>query len=140
MAPRSFCVDSSVAVPALLVQHDLHVPCRDIVARSPSIPAHALAETYSVLTRLPTALRLNPMIASDLVRGAFRDRVLTLDSKTQRTTASELAAAGVLGGAVFDGLVALAARAHGYRLFSRDHRAVATYERLGVDFELVSDN
>ena len=39
---------------------------------------------------------------------------------------------GVLGGASYDGLVALEAAAHGRALFTLDQRARATYRRLGM--------
>jgi len=43
-----------------------------------------------------------------------------------------LAGLGVAGGAVYDALVALAAAQHAAELATRDARAVATYELVGV--------
>ncbi|HMQ28096.1 MAG TPA: hypothetical protein PKA98_19055 [Acidimicrobiales bacterium] len=48
-----------------------------------------------------------------------------------------LYAAGISGGAVYDGLIALIVKDHGDRLTTFDQRAVRTYEALGVDFELI---
>src|SRR5262249_24558200 len=48
-----------------------------------------------------------------------------------------LAAAGVLGGASYDGLVALQATAHDQLLLTFDGRAQQTYQRLRVSFQLV---
>ena len=45
---------------------------------------------------------------------------------------STFAGAGITGGGVYDGLVALAARDHGLPLVTRDARAVPTYRALGV--------
>ncbi|MDQ3850552.1 MAG: hypothetical protein M3296_08065 [Actinomycetota bacterium] len=45
-----------------------------------------------------------------------------------------LAGAGVVGGASYDGLVALEAHAHGRTLLTLDQRAQSTYRRLGVAF------
>ncbi len=50
---------------------------------------------------------------------------------------AELSSAGIAGGAVYDALVGLSARAHRVRLFTRDRRAVSTYQLLGVDYELL---
>lgn len=45
--------------------------------------------------------------------------------------------AGIAGGAVYDGLVGLAAKAAGIPLVSCDRRAEPTYTKLGVDVRLV---
>jgi toxin FitB len=45
--------------------------------------------------------------------------------------------AGVVGGAVYDGLVGLAAREAGLPLLTCDARAVGTYRSLRVPFDLV---
>ena len=44
---------------------------------------------------------------------------------------------GVLGGAVYDGLVALSAAAHGATLLTLDRRALPTYRRCGVPHRLL---
>lgn len=44
---------------------------------------------------------------------------------------------GIVGGAVYDGLVALAAHAHDRILLTRDERAERTYRRLEIAHELV---
>jgi hypothetical protein len=43
----------------------------------------------------------------------------------------------IVGGAVYDALVALTAREAGAELLTLDERAVRTYELLGIDFQLV---
>lgn len=50
----------------------------------------------------------------------------------------ELAELGVSGGALYDGLVALAAREANKPLFTNDPRAVHTYDRCGVEYSLVA--
>jgi hypothetical protein len=45
---------------------------------------------------------------------------------------------GIAGGAVYDGLVALAAKEHGVALATRDARARGTYDALGVKVILVA--
>jgi hypothetical protein len=49
----------------------------------------------------------------------------------------ELSLAGVEGGSVYDGLIAIAARGGGLRLISLDRRAAATYTKVGVDHVLL---
>ncbi len=50
---------------------------------------------------------------------------------------ARLHAAGISGGAVYDGLIALIVKERGERLVTFDQRAVRTYEALGIDFELI---
>jgi hypothetical protein len=46
-------------------------------------------------------------------------------------------AAGLAGGAIYDGLVGAAAREHRVLLVSCDRRAEPTYRALGVTYELL---
>lgn len=46
-------------------------------------------------------------------------------------------AARLTGGAIYDALIAATANHAGATLLSRDRRAAATYEALGVEYELV---
>lgn len=48
-----------------------------------------------------------------------------------------LAQSGVFGGASYDGLVALEAKAHAHTLLTLDERAQTTYRRVGVEFIVV---
>ena len=61
-----------------------------------------------------------------------------MDSRAQSDLLRTLAAAGVLGGATYDGLVGLQAAAHGETLLTLDRRAEATYRRLGVAFAVIT--
>ncbi len=132
-------VDTSVAVPLLVETHRQHSTTLawSRAERTPlSLSGHALAETYSVLTRLPGDVRLAPADAARLI-GARFEEPLVLDAATALCLPDLLADAGVAGGAAYDGLVALAARAHGAPLATRDARAAATYARLGVEVRVV---
>jgi hypothetical protein len=101
-------------------------------------PAHVHIETYSVLTRLPTPHRLDGEVARQLLSVRFEATdLLAASAPLQRSLVEQLAAHGIEGGAVYDGLVALTAQQHGETLLTRDRRAVRIYEVLGVDFELV---
>ena len=130
-------VDTSVVVPALLTGHQSHDLARRFVdADAPSIAGHALVESFSVLTRLP-GLRLAAEDALRLLSSSFPD-VCALDEPKHHQVVRVLAEAGVEGGAVYDGLVGLAAKAAERELVTMDARASSTYRRLGVRFRLLT--
>lgn len=135
MTSSRLAVDTSVAVPLLVVSHSAH---RTVAAwasgRSLSLSGHALAETYSVLTRLPGDARVAPEDAVVLIDANFVETFVSSHDVASRVH-DELARCGVAGGAVYDALVALAAREHGAVLVTRDARARSTYEALGVAVE-----
>ena len=65
-------VDTSVAVPLLIQTHTAHAEVvRWWGGREIALSGHALAETYSVLTRLPGDLRLAPADAARLITERF---------------------------------------------------------------------
>ncbi|MDQ6642154.1 MAG: type II toxin-antitoxin system VapC family toxin [Actinomycetota bacterium] len=130
-------LDTSVAVPLLVQTHAWHVRVVTWWANRPvALCGHALAETYSVLTRLPGDVRLAPGDAARLMAARFSPPVL-LSAPRFADLAAELSRQGVAGGAVYDALVGLAAKQHGCVLATRDARARATYQALGVDVEIV---
>lgn len=130
-------VDTSVAIPLLVTSHVAHrsvsVALGDRVA---SLAGHALHETYAVLTRLPGDARVAPADAVRLLREGFGPAAV-LDARSVRSAPALLAAAGVAGGATYDGLVALAARSAGLPLATRDRRAQSTYRLLDVSVEML---
>jgi len=128
-------VDTSVAVPLLLTSHAAH---RSVVAaigdRAAALAGHALHETYAVLTRLPGDARVAPSDAVRLLRERF-ETAAVVDARSVRSAPAVFAAAGVAGGATYDGLVALAARSAGLPLATRDRRAQSTHRLLNVQVE-----
>lgn len=125
-------VDTSVAIPLLVASHEAHRAVAEWArGRVLSLSGHALAETYSVLTRLPGDARVAPADAVTLIDDNFAE-TLTLTEGDARGVHRELASRGIAGGAVYDGLVAMAARERGAVLVTRDARARSTYEALGV--------
>lgn len=131
-------IDTSVAVPLLVQTHAAHAAVvRWWHGRPVALSGHALPETYSVLTRLPGDLRLDPDDAARLLRERFAP-ALTLGSEPSRTIVDVLSEHQIAGGAVYDALVALAAIEHGIELATRDLRARTTYEALGVRVVLVT--
>jgi toxin FitB len=121
-----------VAIPLIVATHHEH---DRIVAwwegREVALSGHASVETYSVLTRLPGDLRLEPADAARLLAERFAPS-LSLAQKTTRRLADTLARLDISGGAVYDALVALAAVEHDAELATRDARARATYESVGA--------
>jgi len=125
-------LDTSVAVPLLVRTHEQHVAVtRWWNGRPVALSGHALAETYSVLTRLPADLRLAPADAARLLGARFA-RPLLLSADVSGRLPEVLRELGIAGGGVYDALVALAARDNGADLATRDLRAKATYEAVGV--------
>ncbi len=131
-------VDTSVAVPLLVRSHHHHA---DVVrwwaGQELALSGHALAETYSVLTRLPGDARLSAADAARLLDARFT-APLTLSGLPAQTVHATLSRLGIAGGAVYDGLVALAAKEHGVALATRDARARGTYDAVGVKVVLVA--
>ncbi|GAA3670048.1 PIN domain-containing protein [Microbacterium marinilacus] len=130
-------LDTSAAV--ALVQ-PTHVHHRDVLdhvrGRALGLAGHAAIETYSVLTRLPGAQRVSAAVAARMIEVNF-PRSHALSAAGGRRAPSRFAAAGIAGGAVYDGLVALAAEEARIALLTCDRRAVDTYARLGVDVTIV---
>ena len=130
-------VDTSVVVPALLTGHQAHDLARRFVdADAPSIAGHALVESFSVLTRLPGCAS-RPRMRGGCCLPHFRTSCAP-DEPNGHELVRVLAEAGVEGGAVYDGLVALAAKAAERELVTMDARASSTYRRLGVRFRLLT--
>lgn len=132
-------VDSSVAVAAILADHEAHERSSDALARSAVTIAHVASETYSVLTRLPAPARLDGATAAALVRARLPDELVSLDAASHWTTLETMASAHVSGGSTYDGLIALTARRHDLELLSRDFRAMRTYAALGARFRMLTE-
>lgn len=131
-------VDTSVAVPLLVRSHHDHTTVvRWWNGQEVTLSGHALAETYSVLTRLPGDARLAPADAARLLEARFSSP-LVLSSSQARKLPDTLSRLGIAGGAVYDALVALAAKEHGAALATRDARARGTYDAVGVMVIVVS--
>jgi toxin FitB len=125
-------VDTSVAVPLLVRSHHDHVAVvRWWNGQEVALSGHALAETYSVLTRLPGDARLAPADAARLLKARFSSPLL-LSTPRARKLPDTLSRLGIAGGAVYDALVALAAKDHEVALATRDARAQGTYDAVGV--------
>jgi predicted nucleic acid-binding protein len=133
--PASVLLDTSAAVALVVEDHEDHAAMLQAVrGRRLGLAGHAWFETYSVLTRLPGPRRRSPgdairILAHDFPASAF------LGEREAVALSRDLARLGVSGGAVYDALVAAAARHHGRPLVSGDARARPVYEALGVSIE-----
>lgn len=133
----TLAVDTSIAIPLIVRSHLAHTAVRRWWnGQEIALGGHALAETYSVLTRLPGDERLEPEDAARALSANFAPPLLLSDAQA-RVLPDTLSRLGIAGGAVYDALVALAAREHGATLATRDARARATYESVGVEVIVV---
>jgi predicted nucleic acid-binding protein len=125
-------VDSSVVVAAFASWHESHASARRAVDRRPRLVAHCALEAYSVLTRLPAPYRAPGELVVTFLDDRFPEEPLTLVPRALQQLAGELQRAGIVGGAVYDGLVAVTAAAHRATLLTLDRRAETTYRRCGL--------
>jgi predicted nucleic acid-binding protein len=132
--------DASVAVAAFASWHPDHQAARSALGDDARIVAHAALETYSVLTRLPERFRAAPDAVWPFLQRRFPDEFVSLSPSALRSALESLAQLGVVGGAVYDALIAVTARDHDAVLLSLDRRAAPTYERVGATVELLGDS
>src|SRR3954462_15728561 len=130
-------LDTSAAIALVVEDHEAHATALEAVrGRRLGLAGHAWFETYSVLTRLPGALRRSPVDVAAVLAHNFPGTVF-LDEEAAATLGGELPRLGISGGAVYDALVGRAARRHGLDVVSGDSRARAVYEALGVRVRVV---
>ena len=121
MSGELFALDTSCMVAAVCSWHARHAAAAGEIERRldrgerMAIAAHAIAETYAVLTRLPAPHRLAPADAWTLVRTNFVDQadLVTLDGPAHVAVLAQFAAAGIGGGRTYDGLIAACAGTSG---------------------------
>lgn len=137
-ANDAVALDTSVVIPFLMRSHPAHLATRRRLAgRSVVLTTHSLAESYSVLTRLPGDARSSPTDAAALLAANFPTTVAPTPEIAGRLP-DVLAPIGIAGGAVYDALVGLAAAAAGIGLVTRDARAIPTYSAVGARVEILS--
>jgi predicted nucleic acid-binding protein len=130
--------DTSVVIAALLSDHPAHEAATEALGACQTTIAHVAAETYSVLTRLPAPHRVDAHTAATALHERLPSTYLTLDAGGHAGAPRRLAAAGISGGATYDGLIAMTALEHELELLSRDRRAARTYRTLGARFQLLA--
>ena len=131
-------VDSSVIVAAFATWHEHHELARAAVERGVRVIDHCAVESYSVLTRLPPPHRAPPNVVQEFLRLQFPEVYLRLSAKAHRRFVLGLADKDIVGGAVYEALVAAtAADEHQAILLSCDRRALLTYERCGARYQFI---
>lgn len=131
-------VDTSVVVAAFASWHEGHEASVRVLDRQPRLPAHVLLESYSVLTRLPAPHRAPAGIVETFLTERFSADLLTLPAREVRALVGAAAASGMIGGAIYDALIAATAKHAGATLLTRDRRALVAYERIGIRYEMVA--
>jgi predicted nucleic acid-binding protein len=128
----SFFLDTSCIVAAVSLWHEHHAAAaaeieRRLAEREKMMTAaHALAESYSVLTRFPAPYRLSAADALALLEDNFirRGRVVALDVDGYLDLLRGAAAEGDAGGRIYDAVIAacaLKARAAALLTFNSSH-------------------
>lgn len=131
-------VDTSVAVAAALPWHECHHAARAALPRTPTQAlGHVALETYSVLTRLPPPHRVPADVALAYLHASFRPPPVVLAADSYQALLETAATTGIVGGALYDALVAQTAFEAGVTLLTLDRRAARTYELIGVAYRLI---
>jgi predicted nucleic acid-binding protein len=130
--PATLLLDTSAAIPLVLLDHEFHTAVRRACrGRRLGLAGHAVFETYSTLTRLPPPARRTPRDAARVITVNF-PATSHLSAQDQDRLVSAWSEVGISGGSVYDALVGAAAAGAGYPLLSCDLRARATYQAVGV--------
>jgi predicted nucleic acid-binding protein len=103
--------DTTVLVAALLPDHPHHARSFPVFAsatrKQAACAAHSLAEAYSTFTRYPGKERMSAEAASLVVQEIEqRFTLVRLDGDEYCAAIRRMARLGIVGGAVYDGLVA----------------------------------
>jgi len=128
--------DTSVLVPTFLGDHEHHEASLDVFLRfekrQACCAAHSLAEVYATLTRMPGKYRVSCEQAM-LFLAEIRQRLtlVALDEEEYSATIEQASALGVMGGTVYDALLArcaLKARAETLYTWNVKH-----FQQLGLE-------
>jgi len=134
---EALLLDTSAALALIDPGHSHHdAVLAAISGHQIGLSGHAAHELFSVLTRMPFPARLTAADAARVITVNFRGTKY-LDARTSSTLTAEFADFDIVGGAVFDGLVAACARAHGLPLVTCDRRAQRTYDALRVTYRMI---
>lgn len=130
-------VDSSVVIAAFSPQSTGYVASQKALRRKPRLPAHSVLEAYSTLTKMPPPFRASPHSVLEYLRALLSEPVLTLAAADLPRLVEQAVEGGVIGGAIYDALIAATAKRAGATLLTRDRRALRTYQAVGAEAELV---
>lgn len=131
--------DSSVLVAGYVNSHPAFAAVQAPLLRireSGRLAAHSIAEFHATITGPAYRVKAE-QVESYITQFCDRDPVGPSPA-AYPAAVLELGRAGIVGGAIYDGLIALSARDAGETLVSLDQRAAATYRLVGVEFELIA--
>ena len=138
MAAQLTAPDSSVLIAGFAPEHPLHEaasPGLHTVKKRGVLIGHTMAETYSVLTG--QAYGHPPASVLQYLDQFLTRPAVGLSAGSYFKVLDKLADGAILGGAIYDGLIAAAASQAGLRLLSFDRRAARTYTMLNIDYEIL---
>jgi len=130
--------DTSVVVAGVSSWHAQHETSRARMTEVDWLPAHALAEAVSVLSRLPNGYAVPLHDAVAMVRRIADGRVRQLRGDRYLLIFGAVASSGLGGGAVYDAIIGATAREHDATLLTLDQKAQRTYAAVGAAFELIT--
>lgn len=130
-------LDTSVVVAGFASWHEHHGPALQMLDQGPYLPAHVAIEAYSVLTRLPSPHRAPPDVVKSFLADRFPDPWLALNAN-QYQRFIETCVPDIVGGKIYDALIAATVGAAGAKLVTCDRRAIPTYERYGVEISFLT--
>jgi predicted nucleic acid-binding protein len=127
-----FAVDANCMIAAISAWDQRHaeasaeIKVRLARGERMSVAAQALAETYSVLTRLPVAYRMTPVETMRLLEQTFLSygSIFAMDAPAHVALLRELARRGIGGGRTYDAIIGECARQAGASVlltFNRRH-------------------
>jgi predicted nucleic acid-binding protein len=129
--------DTSVLVAGFVVEHRFHSLAESVVAdvrAEGRLVAHTMAETYAVLSAPGGVYRAEPgAIVAYLDQFLEGAPPIQPPPDAHREALELLSGNGRSGAAIYDALIALAARDATATLVSLDRRARPTYELCGVE-------
>jgi predicted nucleic acid-binding protein len=141
-------LDTSVIVSALFSVHERHAACRSLVAQHRGsgtliLPVPAMEQSYSVLTRLPTPLRLDRRVVGEALRRSFHGvaELVGLDGPGSWSLIAEAVAGDVIGGATHDfHIAACARRANATALATFNRRHFERFDLAGLRIVVPGDS
>jgi toxin FitB len=133
--------DTSVLVAGFVPSHRFHAAAAAALAEARAdgcLVAHTIAETFAVLSAPSGPYRVEPGAAVAYLDQFLERAPIQPRAGAYREAIGLLADRNRPGGAVYDALIALAARDGGATLVSLDLRAEPTYAACGVEARLLA--
>lgn len=135
--------DSSVLVAGFVAGHQFHEVSMSALAEVKecgNLISHTITETFSVLSAPGRIYRAEPgAIVAYLDQFLGEEGPIPVPPAAYREALDILTESGRPGGAVYDALIALAARDAEATLVSLDARATPTYEACSADVRLITE-